>query len=175
MLMEKRCVCFGGSRTAADSPAGQLAMRCGEELARLGWTVMSGGYEGAMEAVSRGARQASGRVIGVTTPVFPLRSANRLLHQELTEPDYLARMGTLLRQGHAFVGLPGGLGTFSECLAAWCLASIGQLPGPLILFRAPWEALVQSTLELDEVEADSADFIRWVDEATDLERALAGS
>ena len=103
-----------------------LARACGVMLAELGWTVMTGGYEGAMGEVSRGAREAGGRVIGVTTPLFADRIPNEALHEEWTEPDYLARMSTLLRQGQAFVGLPGGLGTLSECLAATCLASIAS-------------------------------------------------
>ncbi|RKZ13354.1 DNA-binding protein [bacterium] len=174
MQARGRCVCFGSSRTDAQGPGAALAHACGAELARLGWTVMSGGYEGSMGAVSRGASEAGGRVIGVTTPIFSTREANPALDEELSEADYPARMATLLRQGQAYLGLPGGLGTLSECLAAWCLATIGQLGGPLVLFRNPWEPVVGRILELEEVAHDSDAVIRWIDSPDELAAALAG-
>ncbi len=172
MTVERRCVCFGSSRTDPDGAAGRLAHACGVEIARLGWTLMSGGYEGAMGAASRGAQGTGGRVIGVTTPIFQARTPNAALHEEWTEPDYLARMSTLLRQGHAFLGLPGGLGTLSEWMVAWCLASIGQLPGPLVLFRDPWEPVLLGVCDLEDVGDDLATLVHWIDGPPDLARVL---
>ena len=77
-------------------------------------------------------------------------------------------MSTLLRQGHAFVGLPGGLGTLSECLAATCLASIGQLGGPVVLFRDPWEPVFERIAELDEVGPELAGILIWIDDPSGL-------
>jgi len=142
------------------------------EIAGAGWTVMTGGYEGVMGAVSRGARQAGGRVIGVTTPIFTARRANDALHEEWSEPDYLARMGTLLRQGHAFVGLPGGLGTLSEWLVALCLASIRQLGGPVFLFRDPWKPVFDTILTLPEAGPELAGLVHWIDEPASLAEGL---
>jgi uncharacterized protein (TIGR00730 family) len=172
MTAERRCVCFGSSRTDPDGAAGRLAHACGVEIARLGWTLMSGGYEGAMGAASRGAQETGGRVIGVTTPIFQARAPNPALHEEWSEPDYLARMSTLLRQGHAFLGLPGGLGTVSEWMVAWCLASIGQLPGPLVLFRDPWEPVLRRVCDLEDVGDDLATLVHWIDGPPDLSRVL---
>jgi uncharacterized protein (TIGR00730 family) len=169
---EKRCVCFGSSVLTADAPAAQLARDCGRALAGLGWTVVTGGYEGAMGAVSRGAREAGGRVIGVTTPIFTERVPNEALTAEWTEPDYLTRMSTLLRQGHAFVGLPGGLGTLSECVAAVCLASIGQLGGPVLLFRDPWQPVFRELESVPEIGHEIGALVRWIDRAGDLQSAL---
>ena len=172
MTFERRCVCFGSSRVAPESDAGRLAHECGRVLARAGWTVLTGGYEGVMGAVSRGARQEGGRVVGVTTPAFSERIPNDALHEQWSEPDYIARMGTLLRQGHAFVGLPGGLGTLSEWLSATCLASIGRLGGPVVLFRDPWEAVWEAVLRLPEVEPESAKFVRLVNNPAELLAAV---
>jgi uncharacterized protein (TIGR00730 family) len=172
MTTERRCVCFGSSRTDPDSRAGRAAHASGVEIARLGWILMSGGYEGAMGAASQGAREAGGRVIGVTTPVFSRRAAHSSLHEEWEEPDYLARMSTLLRQGHAFLALPGGLGTLSEWMMAWCLASIGQLAGPLVLFRDPWEPVFHRVRELEEFNDDLDHLLHWIDSPEDLSTAL---
>jgi len=172
MSEERRCICFGSSRVAATSDSGRLAHECGRALARAGWTVMTGGYEGVMGAVSRGAREEGGRVIGVTTPIFNERVPNEALHEEWSEPDYLARMSTLLRQGHGFVGLPGGLGTLAEWLTAMCLASIGQIRGPVILFRDPWEPVVREVMRLPEVEHEASEFVRLVNNVEGMLEAL---
>jgi predicted Rossmann-fold nucleotide-binding protein len=133
---------------------------------------MTGGYEGVMGAASRGARDAGGRAIGVATPAFADRKPNDALHEVWLEPDYLARMSTLLRQGHAFVGLPGGLGTLSEWLAAVCLASIDQLGGPVVLFRDPWEPVLDTVLRLPEVPVEIGEFVRLVNNVDGLIEAL---
>ena len=108
----------------------------------------------------------------MTTPIFQARAPNPALHEEWTEPGYLARMSTLLRQGHAFLGLPGGLGTVSEWMVAWCLASIGQLPGPLVLFRDPWEPVLLGVCDLEDVGEDLATLVHWIDGPPDLARVL---
>ena len=113
---------------------------------------------------------ATGR--GVTTPVFADRTPNEALHEVWSEPDYLARMGTLLRQGHAFVGLPGGLGTLAEWLAAVCLASIDQLGGPLVLFREPWEPIFETVLALPETGPEIARLVHWIEDPAELATVL---
>ena len=62
----KRVTVFGGSKPHAGSQAYAQAQRLGELLALAGCTVLTGGYIGAMEAVSRGAAEAGGHVIGIT-------------------------------------------------------------------------------------------------------------
>lgn len=57
---------FGGSQPMPGDPAYQEAMNLGSLLAQSGHTVLTGGYIGTMEAVSRGASEAGGHVIGVT-------------------------------------------------------------------------------------------------------------
>ena len=170
---ERRMVCFGSSRVGPDDAAFGLGVEVGGVLARRGWTVLSGGYAGAMEAVSRGARDAGGRAIGVTTPIFADRAPNLHLDAVWTEPDYPARLAALCRQGHGFLALPGGLGTLSEWTTVWCLCSIGQVPGPLFLFENPWRAVVEPILRLPEVGAERAGLIRWVRDAQDLDAVLA--
>jgi uncharacterized protein (TIGR00730 family) len=149
-VSERRMVCFGSSRIGESDPAFALGLRVGAVLARNGWTVLSGGYAGAMEAVSRGARGAGGRAIGVTTPIFADREPNAHLDAVWSEPDYPARLAALCRQGHGFLALPGGLGTLSEWTTVWCLI-----------------------LALPEVGEVRAGLLHWLGDAGDLDRALA--
>ncbi len=172
MAASVRFVCFGSSRCAPDSAAARQAETVGRLLAEASITVSSGGYDGAMGAVSRGARNAGGRVLGVTTPIFRGRTANPHLHEEFVEPDYLSRMATLIRQGHGFVGLPGALGTAAEVLTTWCLLTIGELEGPFFLFEDPWRPLVSAVMALDEAPAALDRPLHWVSDTGEFEVAL---
>ena len=66
----------------------ELAEQVGELLGSRGLTVISGGYEGAMGAVSRGAARTGGHVVGITTSIFSDREANAHLDEVHVEPDY---------------------------------------------------------------------------------------
>lgn len=168
MVLTTTVVVFGSSQSPPGSAAWTQAERVGELVARHGLVLASGGYGGVMGAASRGARQAGGHVVGVTTRSFTDRVASGDLHENVEESDYMARMATLLRRGDLFVALPGGLGTLSEILAAWCLASIDQLGGDLVCFREPWEPIVRSIVELEEVSRRKAGRPRFVQEPDEL-------
>jgi len=172
MTSALRIVCFGSSRVVPTDPTWKLADAVGYEIGRRGLTVVSGGYGGAMGAVSEGGRRGGGQVYGVTTPIFTERQGNAHLHQEYQEPDYPSRLAALLRQGHGFVALPGALGTVSEWVTAWCLATIDQLGGPLWLFEDPWKPLAESMLRLPESNPEHASQIIWVSDAEDLGRKM---
>jgi uncharacterized protein (TIGR00730 family) len=170
--METRVVVFGSSRCPEGSAHHRQAQAVGRALARRGLTLVSGGYAGSMGAASRGAREAGGRVVGITTSIFADRAPNAWLDHFEEEPDYPARMARLLREGEAWVALPGGLGTLAEWTTAWCLATIGQLPGPLWAFTDPWRPVQEAILRLAEVRAQDAGLVRWVDDSAALEREL---
>ena len=169
-----RIVCFGSSRIHPGEAAYEQAQRVGRVLAERKLSVLTGGYGGAMEAISRGSHKAGGRVLGVTTTIFTARTANPHLHEEFVETDYVSRMATLLRQGHGYLGLPGGLGTLSEWVTAWCLATIQQLPGPLWLFEDPWRPVVDALQQVPEIASAHLGHLRWVHDADDFARQLDG-
>ena len=90
-----------------------------------------------MEGVSRGAKDAGGRTIGVTTGFFAgIRlEANAWVDDEIAMPDYAARLMKLLEIGDGYIVMPGGSGTLSELFLCWELMKNGSLPmQPLVLF-----------------------------------------
>ncbi len=173
MQEDRRVVVFGSSRCDPGSLDHQRALDCGRILASHGLTVVSGGYDGSMGAVSEGARGAGGRVVGITSRLFSHRAPNRWLDEVHEEIDYPTRLGRLLRSGDAYLALPGGLGTLSEWVTAWCLASIDQLGGPLWAFREPWKPLHDTILDLPEFAPRLGEIVAWLDEPADLQRRLA--
>lgn len=139
---------FGGSAPPVGSPAYQQAQLLGRLLAEAGFAVANGGYCGTMEAVSKGAAEAGGRVIGVTCdqieryrPISP----NRWLSEEDRSETLRERLQILIERGDALLALPGGVGTLAEISLAWSWIQTAEITArPLILIGAGWESMMQA-------------------------------
>src|SRR5712691_10585652 len=133
---------FGGSRVEPDSDEYLAAQELGRALAERGFGVVTGGYNGVMEAVSRGAREAGGRVVGVTVEVIARnfeRAPNEYLDQEIQTAALLERIDKLVELGSAYVVLPGGSGTLAELGIVWNLAYLGALQNkPIVVVGPGW-------------------------------------
>ena len=121
---------FGSSSPLPGTNAYQDAYLLGRHIAGQGHVVMNGGYMGTMEAVSRGAVEAQGKVIGVTCDeVEEWRPAkpNPWLTQETRFPTLRQRLHHLACSCDTAVALPGGIGTLAEITYTWNLKIIGVL------------------------------------------------
>jgi uncharacterized protein (TIGR00730 family) len=169
---------FGASAIQPDDPLYEEGVRCGRLLAEAGFGVATGGYGGVMEAVSLGARQAEGRVIGVTVPtVFPdRRGGNAHLTEETRTESLLERIHELAEKTVAAIALPGSLGTATELLAAWNLAYVTRFGSgtakPIVAVGEPWTTLVPVLTEALGTDASLVTLVSTVDEAVD---AVAGA
>ena len=134
---------FGGSQPKEGSAAYAEAQQLGRLLAERGHTVLTGGYIGTMEAVSRGACEAGGHVVGVTcTEIERWRAvgANRWVKEELKEETLVDRLRVLVQGCDAALALPGGPGTLTEISLTWNLMIVSALPRrPLILIGDGWQ------------------------------------
>jgi len=146
--MELTIAVFGASRSAEGDGHYEAATRCGRLLAHAGFAVATGGYSGAMEAVSRGAKDAGGHVVGVTAPsVFPDRArANDHLTTETPAASLVERIGLLADGTAGSIALWGSLGTAAELIVAWNLAYVAPFsnanPKPIIAVGEPWISLI---------------------------------
>ncbi|MDX6553899.1 MAG: hypothetical protein QOD86_94 [Miltoncostaeaceae bacterium] len=140
---ERVATVFGSARVRPGEPEYEEARLLGRLLAQAGWAVCTGGYDGAMAAVSRGAGEAGGRVIGVTVAAWKARIApNAWVSEERAAEDLLARVGILL-EGDAWLAVAGGVGTLSEVALAWNLLQTRDVsPRPLILVGPRWRRLL---------------------------------
>ncbi len=164
---------FGGSRREEDSDLYREAYALGRALAQAGYTVLNGGYGGCMAAVSRGAYEAGGRVIGVTCAIFDPLLPNQWLHQEVKEPDLLARLHTLIDRSDAYIALRGGIGTLCEVTLAWSLLQTGTYARPLILLGGNWRHVVATFREHTDLGNAVASLARIVDTPEQALEALA--
>ncbi len=138
-----RVAVFGSARLLPEDPEYAEARRAGELIARKGWTLCTGGYDGAMAAASEGASAAGGHVVGVTVSGWSAhRSANRWVAEERAADSAVARL-TELVHSDAWVAMAGGVGTLAEVALAWNLLQTGELgPRPLVLLGPRWRAVL---------------------------------
>lgn len=150
---------FGGAQPIPGDPSYEEARLLGNLLAQAGHTVLTGGYIGTMEAVSRGACEAGGHVVGVTcTQVETWRSvkANQWVKEERHFETLRERLFGLIDGCDAAIALPGGVGTLVELSLVWNELIIEALaPRPLILIGNGWQKVMETLFcELGEYIQD---------------------
>lgn len=137
---------YGSSQAGPDDAAYLAAERIARALAQKGYAVMSGGYLGVMEAVSKGARAGGGRVIGVTTnqigDQFNLKP-NVYLDEVVNFPDLRDRLLYMVENADGYLAMPGGIGTLHEIAETWELMRIGGIPRrPFVCYGSFWTDVI---------------------------------
>src|SRR5579883_1751674 len=132
---------FGSARFGEQSPYYALGRAVGAELARAGFTVMTGGGPGLMEAANRGAWEAGGQSIGCNIELPKEQKPNPYLHRWLTFRHFFVRKVMLVKYSFAFVALPGGFGTLDEVFETATLMQTHKMREfPLVLMGVRfWE------------------------------------
>jgi uncharacterized protein (TIGR00730 family) len=164
-----RVTVFGSARLAEATAEYQEAMRLGGILARRGDVIVSGGYGGIMEAVSRGAHAVGGQVVGVTVKPWAERlTPNTYLSEEVSAETLFQRLEALV-ESDALIALPGGAGTLGEVALAWNLRQMDLMPSkPVILVGKNWRRIVdgfRQTLIVNEKDLALLTVVETVDDA----------
>jgi len=135
---------FGGSQLREGDPAYTEAFELGRLLAHRGHTVLTGGYIGTMEAVSRGAHETGGHVIGVTCDDIETWRAvrpNQWVKEEQRRKTLIERLQALIDGCDAALVLPGGAGTLTEVALMWNLMIVeSRHRSPLVLIGRGWQS-----------------------------------
>jgi uncharacterized protein (TIGR00730 family) len=105
---------FGSARFGEASPYYQLARQMGRRLAEAGYTVITGGGPGIMEAANRGAREAGGHSVGCNIRLPKEQTPNAYVDQFVQFDHFFVRKVMLVKYSSAFIALPGGFGTLDE-------------------------------------------------------------
>ena len=134
---------YGSSRPEPGCSEYEFAMLLGQELARNGFVVCNGGYSGIMEASSKGARNASGHVIGVTVKGLDYVPPNKYLSRQIVMPNIFLRIQKMMELGNACIVLKGGTGTLVELAVAWEFVNKGFVEEkPVIIAGDFWDPLI---------------------------------
>jgi len=135
---------FGSARFAESHPYYALGREVGARLARAGFTVMTGGGPGIMEAANRGAKDAGGRSVGCNIELPREQKPNPYLDRWITFRHFFVRKLMLVKYSYAFIALPGGFGTLDEVFETATLIQTGKIEEfPLVLMgREFWRPLM---------------------------------
>ena len=118
---------FGSARFGDDHRYYALARDLGARLARLGYTVLTGGGPGIMEAANRGAREAGGASVGVNIELPEEQEPNQYLDTFVEFRHFFVRKVMLVKYSYAFIALPGGFGTLDEIFETATLIQTGKI------------------------------------------------
>ncbi len=144
---------FGSARFKEDHPYYQTAREIGGAVAQLGFTVITGGGPGIMEAANRGAKEAGGRSVGCNIILPHEQYPNRYLDKWVDFDYFFVRKTLLSKYSYGFVVLPGGYGTLDEFFEALTLIQTGKFQKfPIVLFGTAYYANLYAHLKhlLDE-------------------------
>jgi uncharacterized protein (TIGR00730 family) len=159
---------FGSARFPAGHQYYELGREVGGALAGLGFTVMTGGGPGVMEAANRGAKEAGGRSVGCNVKLPHEQFPNKYLDRYVTCHYFFVRKVLLFKYSYAFVVLPGGLGTLDELTEALTLIQTGKiLQFPVVLmgttYWKPFTELLREMVTVGTVSATDLDLFLVTD------------
>jgi len=118
---------FGSARFDEEHRYYRLAREIGERIARAGYTVMTGGGPGIMEAANRGAQSGGGRSVGCNIKLPEEQYPNSYLDTFVEFDHFFVRKVMLVKYSHAFVVMPGGFGTLDEIFETVTLIQTGKM------------------------------------------------
>ena len=135
---------FGSARFDASHAYYDLARRVGAELAVAGFTVMTGGGPGVMEAANRGAREAGGTSVGCNIVLPAEQQPNAYLDRFVECRYFFVRKLLLAKYSYAFIAAPGGYGTIDELTEVLVLIQTGKMKSfPVVMLgRDYWKGLI---------------------------------
>lgn len=160
---------FGSARFKEDHQYYICAREFGKRIAEIGFTTMTGGGPGIMEAANRGAFENGGMSVGCNIKLPFEQSANKYLHREMTFEYFFTRKTMLIKYSYAFVIMPGGFGTLDELFETLTLIQTKTITGfPVVLFGKdyyqPIVEVMQTMLQAGTISKEDLDLVLLTDE-----------
>lgn len=139
---------FGSARFKEGHPNYEFTRKCASEFARLGFTIMTGGGPGLMEAANRGAQEVGGRSVGCNIMLPVEQMPNPYLDKWVEVRHFFVRKILLVKYSFAFVVMPGGFGTMDELFEALTLIQTGKIRNfPIIIFNKEYHGTLLAHME----------------------------
>jgi len=157
---------FGSARFPEDNPYYGLARSAGFALAKAGFTVVTGGGPGIMEAANRGAKEAGGETVGCGIKLPHEQAPNPYLDTWMEFNYFFVRKVMLVKYSFGFIVLPGGFGTFDEVFETATLIQTGKIRDfPVVLMGSEFWLPILEFLRVSMVGEGAID-------KTDLDRII---
>jgi len=166
---------FGSARFGEGHPYYALAREVGRQVGLLGFTVLTGGGPGVMEAANRGARDVGRPSIGCNIELPHEQQPNPYVDRTVTCRYFFVRKVLLVKYSYAFIALPGGFGTLDELSEALTLIQTGKIQNfPVILMgTAYWQPLLDQLHRMVAEGTIDKNDLRLFLATDDVEEAMA--
>jgi uncharacterized protein (TIGR00730 family) len=165
---------FGSARFTEEHPYYDKARAMGAALAKLGFTVMTGGGPGIMEAANRGAQEAGGKSVGCNIVLTQEQKPNPYLDVWVSINYFFVRKILLSKYSFAFIVMPGGYGTLDEFFEAVTLIQTNKIKHfPVVLFGKEYHANLYAHFQTAVREGTlNPEDIRWFLFTDNIEEAI---
>jgi uncharacterized protein (TIGR00730 family) len=163
---------FGSARFKETHPYYELAREMGREIVKLGFTVMTGGGPGIMEAANRGAKEGGGRSVGCNIVLPKEQKPNPYLDRWVDIDYFFLRKVLLTKYSYAFVVMPGGYGTLDEFFEAITMIETGKLKRfPIVLMGTAYHTElfkhIQNLVREETISPEDIHLFLFTDSITD--------
>jgi uncharacterized protein (TIGR00730 family) len=172
---------FGSARTPVDDPMYAAARRLGRRLVEVGFTVITGGGPGIMEAANRGAQEGGGDSVGLGIELPHEQSLNPYIDIGINFRYFFVRKTMFVKYAQGFVIFPGGFGTFDELFEALTLVQTGKIDHfPIVLFGSDyWQPLLEwmrgAVTSEGKIASGDVDLLRVTDDVDEVVRIMVES
>lgn len=165
---------FGSARFKEDHPYYVAAREFGKRIAASGFTMMTGGGPGIMEAANRGAFENGGNSVGCNIQLPMEQHVNLYVHHSVTFQFFFIRKLLLTKYSYAFIILPGGFGTMDEFFQTITLIQTKSIiQFPIVLFGKsyfePLLTFIQTMVEAGTISKDDLNLVLVTD---DIDEAM---
>ena len=140
---------FGSARFKEEHPYYKVTEGLSALIAQLGFTIMTGGGPGLMEAANKGAKSVGGKSVGCNIVLPKEQYANPYLDRSVNIRYFLVRKTLLIKYSYAFVVMPGGFGTLDEFFEALTLVQTKKISSfPIVIFDKEFHQKLMDYVEI---------------------------
>jgi uncharacterized protein (TIGR00730 family) len=159
---------FGSARFNEDHKYYRLAREVGAAISKMGFTVLTGGGPGIMEAANRGAKDVQGRSVGLNIKLPFEQHHNPYLDRSVTLDYFFVRKTLLIKYSYGFIIMPGGFGTLDEMFEALTLIQTKKIRNfPIVVmgseFWGEMRKFIAAMLAGGTISPEDLDLIKWTD------------
>ncbi|MBI4302827.1 MAG: TIGR00730 family Rossman fold protein [Chloroflexi bacterium] len=178
--VEPAVTIYGSARLKADEPLYSQVEDIAFRLGQMGFSVITGGGPGVMEAANKGASRASVASIGLNITLPAEQACNLYTTKSIEFNHFFVRKVMLVKYAIAFVIMPGGIGTLDELTEVLTLIQTRKIrPFPVLLFNSEYwkgflEWLQHTTLARGFISEDDLQLLRVCDQPEEVVEAVQG-
>ena len=176
--IEPAVTIYGSARLKADDRLYTQTEEIAYRLGQMGFSIITGGGPGVMEAANKGARKAGVISVGLNIELPEEQTANAYATKTIPFNHFFVRKVMLVKYASAFIIMPGGLGTLDELTEVLTLMQTHKIkPFPVVMFKTEyWEGFLEwlkgTVLARDFIDEDDLDLLRVCDSIDEAVEAV---